>query len=128
MPPLTVSTDVRDGACVIRVDGDAGVANAERLDVELARACTRRPALAVVDLGGLTFISSMGMGALVHFHRAVVSHGGVVRFAAAQPLVADAFRRARLSDVLELHGTVHAALGKPSDSDADDDEDGVPSR
>ena len=115
MPPqstLTISAADRDGACVIRLDGDAGVPNADRLDAELARACAQRPALAVVDLGGLTFISSMGMGALVGFQRAVSRNGGVVRFAGAQPLVAGALRRARLTDVLELHDTVDAALGR----------------
>ena len=97
---------------MIRVVGDAGVSNAERLDAEFARACARRPALAVIDLAGVTFISSMGMGALVTFHRSVTRHGGVVRLAAARPLVADALRRARLTDVLHLHDTIDEAFGK----------------
>ena len=69
--------------------------------------------LAVIDLSGLTFLSSMGMGALVSFHRAVTRNGGVVRLAAAPPPIADAIRRARLTDVLDLQATVAAALGKP---------------
>src|SRR3954452_373401 len=113
---LCVKAEDRDGACVIRVIGDAGVANAELLDFELARRCTSRPVLAVLDLSELTFISSLGLAALISFQRVVNRHGGTVRVAGLSPQFADVFRRTQLQQVFEMHDSVDAALTKPTDA------------
>jgi anti-sigma B factor antagonist len=101
------------GACVIRVVGDAGLHNAERLDFELARRSTFRPKLAVLDLSKLTFICSLGLGALISFQRVVNRHGGTVRLTGLSARFADVFRRVQLQQVFELHESVDAALAKP---------------
>jgi anti-anti-sigma factor len=84
--------------------------NAEQLDMELARRCTLRPALAVLDLSGLTFISSLGLGALISFQRTLKRHGGTVRLAALSTRLTDAFRKAQVHQFFEMHDTVEGAL------------------
>jgi anti-sigma B factor antagonist len=109
---LAVQAEDVNGACVIHVIGDAGIKNAERLDMELCRRCTLHPLLAVIDLSGLTFISSLGLGALVSFQRTMKRHGGTVRLAALSERFNDAFRKAQLHQIFEMHDTVEDALSR----------------
>ena len=109
---LTLQTEDVNGACVIRVIGDAGIKNAERLDMELCRRCTLHPALAVIDLSRLTFISSLGLGALVSFQRTMKRHGGTIRLAALSERFDDAFRKAQFHQIFEVHDTVDHALSR----------------
>ena len=110
MSELTVQVDDVKGAFVIRVIGDAGIKNAERLDMELCRRCTLHPSLAVIDLSGLTFISSLALGALVSFQRTMKRHGGTVRLAALSERFDDAFRKVQFHQIFEMHDTVEEAL------------------
>ena len=112
MSELSLQVEDVNGACVIRVAGDAGIKNAERLDMELCRRCTLHPALAVIDLSGLAFISSLGLGALVSFQRTMRRHGGTVRLAALSERFDDAFRKAQLHQIFEMHDTVEEALSR----------------
>jgi anti-sigma B factor antagonist len=109
---LQVTSKKRGKALVVAITGDAGMAFVGQLQHELSRVCEAGPERVVVDLSGLTFISSMGMGTLVNFRKGVERCGGTVRIAALQPLLAEAFRRARMTEVFETFDTVEAALAK----------------
>jgi anti-anti-sigma factor len=95
---------------IVRLIGDAGVAVAEEMEAKLMELTADKPRLVVLDLAQLSFISSLGMGSLVNFHKAIHRQGGTVRLAGAQPLVADAFRRSRLHNLLDIRPTVEAAM------------------
>lgn len=94
---------------IVAVRGEGGVHESQRLDQELMRISTLHPALAVLDLSGLQFISSIGMGSLVSFQRSLGRHGGKVRLAACAGMVRDALHRARLDKQFEMYDTVDAA-------------------
>lgn len=111
MSAIQVSSKVKGDALLISLKGDAGMASIDVLEPELSKICERKPSLAVLDMTGLTFISSMGMGSLVSFQRGVQRCGGKVRIAGLQPMLAEVFRRARLHDVFEIHDSVDEALG-----------------
>lgn len=111
---LQITSKPKGDALLISIKGDAGMASMDVLERELSQICERKPALAVLDMTGLSFISSMGMGSLVTFQRGVQNCGGKVKIAGLQPLLAEAFRRARLSDVFEIHESVEGAIGTPS--------------
>jgi anti-anti-sigma factor len=53
-----------DGACVVRVSGEVDLAVAAEFQ-EQVRGCLTRSARVELDLGGLTFIDSSGLGSLV---------------------------------------------------------------
>jgi anti-sigma B factor antagonist len=67
-----LDADVADGADgpVVRLAGEVDVANVSELDDALRNAEQRMPAhgLMAVDLKGLSFIDSAGLGALVRLH------------------------------------------------------------
>lgn len=107
---LEVKTADRDGATVMSLKGEAGVVSADVLERVLTKVGGEGPALTVLDLSGLTLVSSIGMGLLVSFQRGMERAGREVRVASVQPLILDAFRRAMLTHVFKIYDTVDAAL------------------
>jgi anti-anti-sigma factor len=95
---------------VVYVSGDAGLANVSRLEAELTNVASSRPPLVIVDLSGLTFIASRGIGVLMGFHRRMTLQNGKVRIVAPPSRVRDALEIARLHSVLELFDTLDLAL------------------
>jgi anti-sigma B factor antagonist len=107
---LDVQTIRTPKRVIVRVIGDAGLSTVARLEAELSSVASERPALVVVDLTGLTFIASRGMGALMSFHRRMQLQKAAVRVAAPQSRVRDALEIARLHTVLEMYDSVETAL------------------
>ena len=55
----------RDGAVIVRLAGELDLYNAHAVRDELLAAADRGPERLVVDLSGLTFIDSTGLGVLI---------------------------------------------------------------
>src|ERR1043166_7847567 len=89
-------------ALVVHLRGDAGLAEAEALDRALMAVSVRHPKLVALELSGLNFISSLGMGALVAFQRGISMGGGLVRAAGPPQLVRDALLRARIDHLIPI--------------------------
>ena len=101
------------GAMLLRLSGEM------RLDVtpverQLIRLSATRPALVVIDLAGLSFISSLGMGLLNGFRRGLQAYGGVTKIAAAQLDVGKALKLCNFDKLFEFHETVESALAAPA--------------
>jgi anti-anti-sigma factor len=108
---LTVTVDGTTGeALVARIQGEAGVANSPTLERELTRIIARHPKLLVLDVSGMTFISSLAMSYLVHLNRGVKSHGGAVRVAGASPTIITALKRCKLDELFQFFDTPDAAI------------------
>jgi len=95
---------------IIRVSGDAGLANVAHLEAELTSVASSRPPLVIIDFTDLNFIASRGMGALMGFHRRMTLQKGEVRVVAPPARVRDALQIARLHDVLQIFDTLDQAL------------------
>jgi anti-sigma B factor antagonist len=99
------------GVAILDLDGrlDMGPAvSALAQHVEQA-AATTEPKV-VLNLEGVTFVDSMGLGELVASYTTVNNRGG--RFALANPseLVGNLLKAARLPDVIQVHDTVDQAV------------------
>jgi len=110
MGSLDVQIETRDGCTVVRLSGDGGVANADRLRTSLIRLTALRPSLTVFDLAGVVFVASLFLGLLVGFRRDMLRVGGQVRLAALQPNVDDIVRAARLEQLFPITASVEDAL------------------
>jgi anti-anti-sigma factor len=88
-------------AWFVRLSGDFGF---EIDDIQTAfnTLVAKRPEVVVLDLGGLTMISSLLLGALVGLRRSVVRSGGEIRMQACAPLVRDVLRRVQLDTLFGL--------------------------
>ncbi len=95
---------------VLRLEGDADLAAAPALRQQLAEV-DRSPAWVVLDLAGLDFIDSTGLGVLVGMLRRVRAGGGDVRIAAARPGIERVFAVTGLDQLFSLFRSVEDAIG-----------------
>lgn len=110
MANLTVNSSTRDGVTIVQLDGAASVDQIDRIQMQFMRITAQHPKSVVIDMSKLSFIASLGMGALVALNRDIAKQGGKVKFAGVGPLVLEALQRARLDALLELHATVEEAM------------------
>jgi anti-anti-sigma factor len=113
MNTFSVNHRQLDAVPVVAVTGELTLETAPVLEQELARVGAGRPAVTVIDVAGVTFVSSIGMGALVAYAKAAQRWGGRVRLARASHIVADCFHRAHLDGAFELYPEVPAATAAP---------------
>ncbi len=107
---LKIESAAHPTGLIVRIEGEAGIENVAILERELNKISVTKPALVVFDLSKLDFIASLGMGALMGFRQGIVRNGGIVRVAAAQPAVLDAFKRACLNALFNTCNSVDEAL------------------
>ncbi|HTL28345.1 MAG TPA: STAS domain-containing protein [Tepidisphaeraceae bacterium] len=110
MANLKVEIEQKPQAVIAKLDGEAGVDEADELSRNLRLLTAAKPAVAILDLGGLSYIASMGIGALVRFRNDLTQAGGRVLIANCRPLVFDTFRHAGLQRVFQIFPTVDEAL------------------
>lgn len=100
----------RPGVTLVRPTGDIDAYTAPQLRSQLHQASGGDELLLVVDLSGVTFIDSAGLGALVGAHRRMREAGGRMRIVRPPALVARAFELTGLDDVLDLRDDREDAL------------------
>jgi len=99
------------GGMVLRLDGQFAYAAMEEFEKHVLRLLDRRPKLLVVDLSGVRFISSAGIGALLKLHRRMLPVGCQVKLAAAHPETDRILRMTNIQSVVPMVATVSEALG-----------------
>ena len=85
----------------VAIRGEASFDQAEVLSAQLLRVPLDGVGLVVLDLAGLTFLSSLAMGALVSYRRGVGRRGVEVRLANVQARVWLALESAGLGKLFE---------------------------
>lgn len=109
-----VAVEVRDGWRVLRLAGEVDVATAPRLRDRLVQLINEGPPQVVVDLSGITFIDSMGLGALISGLKRARALDGDLRLVGATDHVAKVLAITRLDQAFMVSDTVEAALaGSP---------------
>jgi len=109
-----VALEERDGWQVLTLAGDVDVATAPRLRDRLVQLITDGPPRLVVDMSGLSFIDSMGLGALVSGLKRARAHDGDLRLAGPTDHVAKVLAITRLDLAFVVADTVDEALaGNP---------------
>lgn len=111
---LTVTTQIDEPskATVVTLTGDAGMVDIDVLDAGLKKVVAARPMLAIIDLSGLKFASSIALGKLIDFQRGITRHGGRVILAGAGLNVSNVIRASRLDQFFEVYANVREALGE----------------
>ncbi|MEV4173116.1 STAS domain-containing protein [Nonomuraea sp. NPDC049709] len=94
---------------VISVAGELDATNADDLESYIGR--MRRPGQPVVlDLGGLTFMDSIGLHVLLRVHGDVRKQGSALHLAAVQDLPARVLQITEVWDALNIHSSAEAAI------------------
>jgi anti-sigma B factor antagonist len=101
----------RDGSvCVLTIVGEVDIYTSPALKSALASAAADGCTTVVVDLNGVGFIDSSGLGVLVGALRRAREAGGDLRVVSAQESVARILRITGLDRVFALHATLDEAL------------------
>src|SRR5262245_61664680 len=100
------SGDIPIVACRGRiVEGPESVALREHLDKELAQ----QPVL-VLDLGGVDFIDSSGLGLLVRFAMRVMKEGGELKLCGVAPRIQTTLKTTKVNTVLKAYSSEAEAI------------------
>ena len=101
-----------DGVAVVTVLGEVDVATAPALRQELLRLTTESsaPPRLVVDMAGVDFLDSTGLGVLLGGLKRVRAKGGSLVLARAEPHVRKVFEITRVIEILPIHDDLDAAL------------------
>ena len=108
---LIFSFEQRPAGLLVSMSGELGMPpNTEKLRAELIRISEERPRVVVIDLAGLTYMSSLGIGILAEAHSGLRRHDGRIRLCALQPRVMEVLQRCRMTKVFEIYESPEAAF------------------
>ena len=107
---LDVEVTKQDGAAVLRVTGEIDVATAPRLREQVVALVAEGATRLVVDLEGVDFIDSTGLGALVGALKRVRTQGGELAIVCTKDRLLKVFEITGLVRVFDIHDTVDAAV------------------
>lgn len=105
----TVALEDRGGTAVLRVDGALDLALAPKLRQLAERAARLEPTVLVIDLTGVTFLASAGMGELVRAHRRRTT-SAPLRVVATGRSTLRPLELTRLTDELAIYPSLSEAL------------------
>lgn len=107
--PLTLTVCAESAGHLVQLRGAAGMEQAEMLEQRLLELLQPATPHLILDLTDLTFISSLGLVALLTVHRRAREQGGGLRLVHASPTLARVFRLTSLDQKIPLHATLEEA-------------------
>ncbi|WP_334141878.1 STAS domain-containing protein [Rhabdothermincola sp.] len=105
-----VGVSHREGWVVIAVTGELDVATAPRLRQEAIRVVAEGNHRLVIDLGGVDFLDSTGLGVIIGILKRVRSHSGELTVVGLTPKVRKVFEVTRVLEILPIFDTVDDAM------------------
>ncbi len=111
-----VDEDREAGRTVVTVSGEVDVATAPALRECLDRVVGLDEGAVVVDLRGVTFIDSTGLGVLIGAHRASSDAGRELRLVLAEPRILKVFEITGLTDLFAIDGSLEEATTDPGEA------------
>ena len=109
---LVIRTTDTGAYVLVQVVGDLDLESAPAMTEELRARLGPRPL--VVDLAGIEFMDSSGLGVLVGAHKEAAARGGALLLAAPGPRVHRIFKITKLHKVFALYETVDEAASSVS--------------
>lgn len=108
---LGLDVTERDQWSVLAVNGEVDVATAPRLRERLIQLVNQGRHHVVVDLSGVDFLDSTGLGVLIGALKRVRTHDGELALVCSEPRVLKVFEITGLTKVFTMHPTVDEAVG-----------------
>jgi anti-sigma B factor antagonist len=107
---LTLATHEVDGRTVVAVGGEIDVYTAPKLRDKITELVGQGHHDLVIDMEGVDFLDSTGLGVLVGGLKKVRAHDGSMELICAQDRLLKIFRITGLAKVFVIHDTPEAAL------------------
>lgn len=106
---ITLSVAAVDGRSVLAVGGEMDVYSAPAFREKVTEQLELDPLL-VIDMGGLSFIDSTGLGVLVAGRNRSLERGGAISFVCSQDRILKLLRITGLDSVFDVFPTVDEAV------------------
>lgn len=107
---LMVSYAVANGWTIVEVDGDVDIHTASLVRDAVVKLLDEGHGHFVLDLGFVTFMDSMGLGAIIAVTKRVHEHAGSLRIACASPRTSRVFELTGLRDTYEFYPSTDDAV------------------
>jgi anti-sigma B factor antagonist len=107
---LSITSEARDGTTVVHVGGEIDIYTAPMLREHLDEHISAGRTDLVVDLGGVTFMASTGLGVLVGRLKLVRAANGTLRLACSSDRILSVFSITGLDKVFQIFPSVDEAL------------------
>ena len=98
-----------DGIIVVKVNGKLDGSTMVDFNQEVEKHFQQGQKKCILDGSQLTYVSSMGIGAIVSLQAKLRMQGGDLKLAAIQDMVADILRIVRLDQLVDIYEDVDAA-------------------
>jgi anti-sigma B factor antagonist len=108
---LSLTTRSEGDSTVVVVGGEIDVYTAPKLREQLIDLVNAGKYHLVVDMEGVEFLDSTGLGVLVGGLKRVRAHDGTLRLVCTQERILKIFRITGLTKVFPIHDTVDDAVG-----------------
>ena len=109
---MTVAVEDLEGWALVRVQGDVDVATAPRLREQLITIISDGQPRVVLDLDGVDFLDSTGLGVIVSALKRTKTHGGDLRVVCTRPAVRRVFALTGLDLAMPLADSAAEAVGR----------------
>lgn len=108
--PLEVDVREQGDVRVVRISGSVGMNEAEQLRTALIEVAAGGVRAVVLDLGGMDFICSLGLGAMIAAHQRLRGRQGDLRLANPQPAIREVLEATRLTKLFAIYASVEEAV------------------
>jgi anti-sigma B factor antagonist len=105
MSNLDIAISEWEDKLIVKLAGSADMAEANSLRVMLEKSVLDGKYNLILDLEGLRFICSLGLGTMIHLHTLCREHGGVFGLVNPQPQVMKVLRTTRLDELFLIGST-----------------------
>lgn len=110
---MKVSTQTRDKFAILKFEVDKITGyEAQEFQESLLNLLEKDFKFIVVDLSGVTFISSWGIGMLIHGLTTTRNRGGEFKIACAAETVLSVFEKVKIDKVLSISSTLEEAMSE----------------
>lgn len=101
---------VSDGdGLIVHVSGEIDLRNSPTFRTELLTLVDRKPRRVILDMSGVVYVDSSGVGTIVEFKRRLDRSGGAAVLAGLQPRVKSVFEITKLDQFFRIVATLDEA-------------------